>query len=74
MSGKSRLWAATKAPQVLAALLRSDWHTKRQKGSHKTLAKEGFPDYVFAFHDNVEIGPAMLKKIAKRTGLKPTDL
>jgi len=29
---------------------------------------------VFAFHDNVEIGPRMLARIAKHAGLKPEDL
>jgi len=28
----------------------------------------------FAFHDDVEIGPIMLAKIAKDTGLRPEDL
>jgi predicted RNA binding protein YcfA (HicA-like mRNA interferase family) len=47
---------------------------KRQAGSHRTLQRVGFPDYVFAFHDNVEIGPKMLTRIAKHTGLTPEDL
>jgi len=29
---------------------------------------------VFAFHDNEEIGPRMLARIAKHTGLTPSDL
>jgi len=29
---------------------------------------------VFAFHDAEEIGPRMLARIAKRTGLRPEDL
>jgi hypothetical protein len=29
---------------------------------------------VFAFHDNDEIGPKMLARMAKVTGLKPEDL
>jgi hypothetical protein len=29
---------------------------------------------VFAFHDGDEIGPRMLARIAKRSGLKPEDL
>ena len=29
---------------------------------------------VFAFHEKDEIGPKMLAKIAKHSGLKPTDL
>jgi predicted RNA binding protein YcfA (HicA-like mRNA interferase family) len=34
----------------------------------------GWPDVVFAFHDKEEIGPKMLARIAKNTGLKPEDL
>jgi len=33
----------------------------------------GWPDVVFAFHDQEEIGPRMLARIAKVTGLKPKD-
>jgi len=29
---------------------------------------------VFGFHDDDEIGPRMLARIAKHTGLKPEDL
>ena len=65
---------ATKARRVLAALLRIGWTIKRQSGSHKTLAREGWPDVVFAFHDNEELGPAMLARISKRTGLEAADL
>jgi len=65
---------ATKAKKVLAALLRLGWTVKRQTGSHKSLSREGWPDVVFAFHDGDEIGPKMLSRIAKNTGLAPTDL
>jgi predicted RNA binding protein YcfA (HicA-like mRNA interferase family) len=65
---------AAKAKQVLSALLRQGWHIKRQSGSHRTLAKAGHPDVVFAFHDGDEIGPRMLSRIAKQTGLRPEDL
>jgi predicted RNA binding protein YcfA (HicA-like mRNA interferase family) len=67
-------WRATKARRVLAAVLRIGWSIKRQSGSHRTLERVGFPDYVFAFHDNDEIGPRMLARIAKPTGLQPDDL
>jgi predicted RNA binding protein YcfA (HicA-like mRNA interferase family) len=67
-------WSATKARLVLAALLRIGWQLKRQSGSHKTLARDGWPDYVFAFHDNEEIGPQMMARIARRTGLTPEDV
>jgi predicted RNA binding protein YcfA (HicA-like mRNA interferase family) len=64
-----------KARRVLAALLRIGWAVKRQDGtSHRTLARDGWQDFVFAFHDSDEIGPRMLARIAKRTGLTPEDL
>jgi predicted RNA binding protein YcfA (HicA-like mRNA interferase family) len=67
-------WGASKAKRVLAALLRIGWVVKREAGSHKTLSRAGWPDYVFAFHDGEEIGPRMLARIARHTGLKPEDL
>ena len=67
-------WPAAKARRVLAALLRIGWTIKRESGSHRTLARAGGPDFVFAFHDGDEIGPRMLARIAKHTGLKPEDL
>lgn len=67
-------WPSTKARRVLAALLRIGWSIKRQTGSHRTLSRDGWPDVVFAFHDDVEIGPRMLRRIAKNTGLMPDDL
>lgn len=39
-----------------------------------TLQRVGWRDVVFAFHDGDEIGPKMLSRIAKNTGLKPDDL
>jgi len=67
-------WPATKTRRVLAALLRIGWQIKRQSGSHRTLSRPDWPDFVFAFHDDEELGPRMLARIAKRTGLKPKDL
>ena len=67
-------FGATKARLVLAALLRIGWTQKRQSGSHRTLARPDWDDYTFSFHDGDEIGPVMLGRIAKKTGLKPADL
>ncbi len=67
-------WPSVKAKRLLAALLRLGWQIKRQSGSHKTLVREGWPDLVFAFHDGDEIGPKMLARVAKHTGLSPDDL
>lgn len=69
------LWSATKASRVFAALLRIGWRVKREAhGSHKVLHREGFPAFVWSFHDREEIGPKMLARIAKRTGLRHDDL
>jgi predicted RNA binding protein YcfA (HicA-like mRNA interferase family) len=67
-------WAAAKARRVLAALPRIGWQIKRTSGSYRTLFLDGWPDFVFAFHDQEEIGPRRLVRIAKRTGLTPDDL
>ena len=67
-------WPSKKAKKVPAALNRIGWTVKRQHGSHIVLSRPGWPDYVFAFHDREEIGPRMLARIAKHTGLKPGDL
>jgi len=67
-------WKSVKAKRLLTALLRIGWKVKRQTGSHKILERSKWPDVVFAFHDNEEIGPKMLARVAKVTGLKPEDL
>lgn len=68
-------FGSVKAKHLLRALLRLGWRVKREAGgSHKVLAREGWPDFVFAFHDSVEVGPKMLARVAKRTGLTPDDL
>jgi predicted RNA binding protein YcfA (HicA-like mRNA interferase family) len=53
-------WPSVKAKKVLG-LQAIGWHVKRQTGSHKTLQRVGYPDFVFAFHDGEEIGPRMLQ-------------
>jgi predicted RNA binding protein YcfA (HicA-like mRNA interferase family) len=58
----------------LTALVKIGWRLKRQSGSHRTLSREGWADTVFAFHDDDEIGPKMLSRLAKKTGLTPDDL
>jgi predicted RNA binding protein YcfA (HicA-like mRNA interferase family) len=67
-------WGAVKAKRLLAALLRIGWTIKRESGSHRTLSREAWPDFVFAFHDTDEIGPRMVARVAKHTGLRPEDL
>jgi predicted RNA binding protein YcfA (HicA-like mRNA interferase family) len=67
-------WPSARARLVLAALLRIGWAVKRQTGSHKVLTRPGWPDLVFAFHDGEELGPRMLARLAKHSGLHPEDL
>jgi predicted RNA binding protein YcfA (HicA-like mRNA interferase family) len=67
-------WPSAKAKRVLAALLRIGWTIKRERGSHKVLSRAGWPDIVFPFHDAEEIGPRMLARIAKTSGLRSEDL
>ena len=67
-------WPSVRARRALAALLRIRWTVKRQAGSHRILSRLGWPDFVFAFHDNEELGPRIPARVAKRTGLTPEDL
>lgn len=68
-------WGSVKARKVLKALLKIGWTVKRETGgSHRVLERADWPDYVFAFHDGTEIGPKMLARISKHTGLEPSDL
>jgi predicted RNA binding protein YcfA (HicA-like mRNA interferase family) len=67
-------WLSAKASRVLRALISIGWTIQRQTGSHRTLSRDGWANYVFAFHDGDEIGPRMLARIAKHTGLTPGDL
>jgi predicted RNA binding protein YcfA (HicA-like mRNA interferase family) len=69
---------ASSAKKVYRALLRIGWREKpriSKGGSHKQLENSSYPyEFTWAFHEGEEIGPKMLSKIGKQTGLKPEDL
>jgi len=69
-------WPSSKARKVYRALLRIGWteHHIVKGSSHQQLKRPGYPDFTWAFHDAAEIGPKMLARIAKHTGLTPQDL
>ena len=68
-------FGSVNAKTLFRALLKIGWRVKREgKGSHRVLERAGWSDFVFAFHDGVEVGPRMLSRVAKRTGLTPEDL
>jgi len=67
-------WSSTRASRVLAALERIGWVRVRQRGSHITMKRQGWRIFVWSHHDGDEIGPRMLARIAKATGLRPEDL
>ena len=60
-------WPVVKAKRVLDALFRIGWRLKRQSGSHRTLSREDWPDAVFAFHDEEEIGRNLDYALRART-------
>lgn len=67
-------WPATKARVALAALKRIGWTEIRKSGSHRTLAREGWRNFTFAWHDGEEIWPGEMKWLGQQTGLTPEDL
>jgi hypothetical protein len=42
--------------------------------ARRVLQRPDWADYVFSLHDEEEIGPRMLARIAKKTGLSAEDL
>jgi predicted RNA binding protein YcfA (HicA-like mRNA interferase family) len=68
-------WPGTKGRQVLRALIKIGWTIKAKKGSsHLQLIHPQRGEFTWAFRDSEEIGPKMLARIAKHTGLTPQDL
>ena len=67
-------WPSAKSRRVFAALKKIGWRHDRTAGSHKIMKKEGWPDYPFSFHDSDEIGPVMMARLSKKTGLHLRDL
>jgi predicted RNA binding protein YcfA (HicA-like mRNA interferase family) len=73
-------WATgrvVKAKKVRKALARIGWKSKptdKKGSSHHQLIHPKFPDYTWEFADSDELGPVMLARIAKHTGLTPEDL
>lgn len=67
-------WGTAPARRVLRALLRLGWRIVRTRGSHRVLERPGWPNVVSAFHDGETLGPVMLTRIARHTGLTPEDL
>lgn len=67
-------FGSAKGAEILKALLRAGWTIKRTTGSHRVLSKPGMSDYVFSFRDSEEVGPRMLARISRATGLRPQDL
>jgi len=72
------IWPSCKARKVRKSLKRIGWEddpSDTKGSSHKQLRNKAYAyEYTWAFHDSEEIGPVMLAKIAKKTGLKPSDL
>ncbi|MGA9471217.1 MAG: type II toxin-antitoxin system HicA family toxin [Terriglobales bacterium] len=69
-------WPSSKSKRVYQALLRIGWKPKHRSSgsSHIQLQREGYKDFTWAWHDNVELGPGALRRIGKYTGLRPEDL
>ena len=68
-------WPSTRARRVYQALVKIGWKPIHQSGSHVKLRHSNYTySYIWAFHDGEELGPKILARIAKKTGLTPADL
>lgn len=69
------VWPASKARKVFAAVKRTGWAVKVEKGSsHLQLVHPIYGEATWAFHESDEIGPKMLARIAKTYKITPEDL
>jgi predicted RNA binding protein YcfA (HicA-like mRNA interferase family) len=65
-----------KARDLLAVLMREplNYELARQRGSHRRLKAADRPSITFAFHDRVELGPTVVRKIlCKDAGLESDE-
>ena len=68
-------WPSAKGRRVLRARLKIGWTVKARKDSSRLqLVHPERGEYTWAFSDSEEIGPKMLARSAKHTGLAPEDL
>jgi len=68
-------WPSSKARKVFAAIQRAGCQIKKEKGSsHKQMIHLQWGEVTWAFHDDDEIGPRMLARIAKNYHITPEDL
>lgn len=59
-----------KLKELIKIIESNGWVSRRNAGgSHIVLSKPGASNYVVACHDNQEIGPKMVARIIKRTGI-----
>ena len=68
-------WPSLKAKQVFRAIQRLGWRVKVEKGSsHKQMVHETHGEATWSFHDNEEIGPKMMVRLAKAFHFDRDDL
>ena len=67
MPGDGRpAFPSMKASRLLRVLRRKplEYRVDRRSGSHRLLkSPNGYPDLRFSFHDGVELGPTIVRKI-----------
>ena len=68
-------WPSSKAKQVFRAIQRLGWRVKEEKGSsHKQMIHDIYGEATWSFHDNEEIGPKMMARLAKTFHFDREDL
>lgn len=67
-------WPSVKAPRLFAAILRKGWTEVRRSGSHRTMRRDGWPDAVWAFHDDKTLAPGEARRVARAFGVEANDL
>ena len=75
MSVPSARYPALKARRVLQLLGRVGYTQQRRRGSHRILTAPGREQIVFAFHDNQDVPPRVLRlMLTREAGLTDPEI
>jgi predicted RNA binding protein YcfA (HicA-like mRNA interferase family) len=58
--------------EAVRKLKRAGWMVVRQKGSHVMMTKPGY-EYTLSIPQHQELGPGILRKVIRQTGLTVED-
>jgi predicted RNA binding protein YcfA (HicA-like mRNA interferase family) len=65
---------SAKGRELFKAHLKDGWTHIRTNGSHRIIHKPGKGNYTFSLGDHENVGPSMVNRVCKATGLNPAKI